>query len=106
MKLLRRALPALSLTSVLAGALRMRGKGGVPPQHGGWRELPCRARDWPQVDDDVHVVSLADDPADVAMMLSEHATSPTLNESRRVSATRRDRFTARLPLVSSGSRTV
>ncbi len=39
MKLLRRALLALSLASILAGGLRLRGKGGVPPQQGGWREL-------------------------------------------------------------------
>jgi hypothetical protein len=40
MKLLRRALMALSMAGVIAGALRVRGKGGVPPQNGGWRELP------------------------------------------------------------------
>ena len=39
MKLLRRALLALSLASLIAGSLRLRGKGGVPPQEGGWREL-------------------------------------------------------------------
>ncbi|MFZ4810844.1 MAG: hypothetical protein ACOYL9_05830 [Ilumatobacteraceae bacterium] len=39
MKLLRRALLALSLASVIAGVLRARGKGGVPPQEGGWTEL-------------------------------------------------------------------
>lgn len=38
-KLLRRALLALSLASVIAGSLRLRGKGGVPPQEGGWTEL-------------------------------------------------------------------
>jgi len=38
-KLLRRALWALSLGSLIAGALRLRGKGGVPPQEGGWKEL-------------------------------------------------------------------
>ncbi len=38
-KLLRRALLALSLASIIAGVLRLRGEGGVPPQHGGWREL-------------------------------------------------------------------
>jgi hypothetical protein len=38
-KLLRRALYALSLGSLIAGALRLRGKGGVPPQEGGWKEL-------------------------------------------------------------------
>lgn len=40
MKLLRRALFALSATGLIAAALRIRGRGGVPPQHGGWRELP------------------------------------------------------------------
>ncbi|MEI7990817.1 MAG: hypothetical protein WCH93_00130 [Actinomycetota bacterium] len=40
MKLLRRALMALSMAGMIAGALRIRGKGGVPPQNGGWRELP------------------------------------------------------------------
>jgi hypothetical protein len=39
MRLLRRAMLALSLASVIAGALRLRGKGGVPPQQGGWAEL-------------------------------------------------------------------
>ena len=39
MKLLRRALMALSLAGLVAAALRVRGRGGVPPQHGGWREL-------------------------------------------------------------------
>ena len=39
MKLLRRALVALSIASLVAGALRLRGTGGVPPQEGGWLEL-------------------------------------------------------------------
>lgn len=39
MTVLRRALLALSLASVIAGLLRLRGKGGVPPQEGGWTEL-------------------------------------------------------------------
>ncbi|MGE0000207.1 MAG: hypothetical protein AB7R77_24980 [Ilumatobacteraceae bacterium] len=39
MKLLRRALLALSLASMIAGLLRVRGKGGVPPQEGGWKEM-------------------------------------------------------------------
>jgi hypothetical protein len=36
---------ALSFASVFAGVLRLRGRGGVPPQEGGWRELriPPRA---------------------------------------------------------------
>jgi len=43
-KLLRQALLALSLASVIAGALRLRGKGGIPPQEGGWRELHVPAQ--------------------------------------------------------------
>lgn len=39
MKVLRRALVALSLASTIAGVLRLKGKGGVPPQAGGWREV-------------------------------------------------------------------
>ncbi|MFM8268046.1 MAG: hypothetical protein ACKOA2_08505 [Ilumatobacteraceae bacterium] len=39
MRLLRRALYALSLAATVAGVLRLRGKGGVPPQEGGWREI-------------------------------------------------------------------
>jgi hypothetical protein len=39
-KALRRALLALSVGGLIAGVLRVRGKGGVPPQQGGWRELP------------------------------------------------------------------
>ena len=39
MRLLRRALLALGLAGLIAAALRLRGKGGVPPQGGGWREL-------------------------------------------------------------------
>jgi len=41
-KLLRRALLALTLAGAIAGALRVRGRGGTPPQHGGWQpvELP------------------------------------------------------------------
>jgi hypothetical protein len=31
---------ALGMTGVIAAAVRLRGKGGVPPQNGGWRELP------------------------------------------------------------------
>ncbi|MET0326492.1 MAG: hypothetical protein ABW219_14805 [Ilumatobacteraceae bacterium] len=44
MKLLRRALFALSVAGAVAGALRLRGRGGTPPQHGGWQpiELPER----------------------------------------------------------------
>ena len=39
MTLLRRALVALGLAGLIAGALRVRGSGGTPPQSGGWREL-------------------------------------------------------------------
>jgi hypothetical protein len=39
MKVLRRALVALSLAGTIAGVLRLKGKGGVPPQAGGWREV-------------------------------------------------------------------
>lgn len=39
MKLIRRALGALLLAGVVAASLRVRGKGGTPPQHGGWRQL-------------------------------------------------------------------
>jgi hypothetical protein len=42
--MLRRALLALSLASVLAGGLRLRGKGGVPPQEGGWTEIKLPPR--------------------------------------------------------------
>ncbi|MEZ5271655.1 MAG: hypothetical protein R2694_05005 [Ilumatobacteraceae bacterium] len=44
MKVLRRALFALSLAGAIAGALRVRGKGGVPPQEGGWREVAVPPR--------------------------------------------------------------
>jgi hypothetical protein len=39
MRALRRAFVALGMAGVIAGALRLRGKGGVPPQEGGWREV-------------------------------------------------------------------
>ncbi|MDO9176406.1 MAG: hypothetical protein Q7V62_16480 [Actinomycetota bacterium] len=39
MKMLRRALVALSMAGTIAGVLRLRGSGGVPPQEGGWREV-------------------------------------------------------------------
>ena len=39
MKTLRRALVALSLAGFIAGVLRAKGKGGVPPQAGGWAIL-------------------------------------------------------------------
>ena len=39
MALLRRALVALGVAGLIAAVLRVRGKGGTPPQRGGWREL-------------------------------------------------------------------
>jgi len=44
MKLLRRIMSALAIAGLVAGVLRVRGSGGTPPQHGGWRplELPDR----------------------------------------------------------------
>ncbi|MGB0112202.1 MAG: hypothetical protein WBP59_03195 [Ilumatobacteraceae bacterium] len=39
MKLLRRALSALFVMGFVTGVLRVRGSGGTPPQHGGWRPL-------------------------------------------------------------------
>jgi hypothetical protein len=39
MKALRRAALALGVSALIAGLLRLRGTGGVPPQGGGWREL-------------------------------------------------------------------
>jgi hypothetical protein len=44
MKTLRRALVALSLAGTIAGILRAKGKGGVPPQEGGWREVSVPSR--------------------------------------------------------------
>ncbi|MEY3494055.1 MAG: hypothetical protein RL413_1473 [Actinomycetota bacterium] len=39
MKMLRRAMAALSFAGIIAAAIRVRGRGGVPPERGGWREL-------------------------------------------------------------------
>ena len=39
MTVLRRALVALGVASLIAAVLRLRGTGGTPPQGGGWREL-------------------------------------------------------------------
>jgi hypothetical protein len=39
MKLIRRALLALSVAGAIAATLRLKGKGGVPPQQGGWRDI-------------------------------------------------------------------
>ncbi|MFM7045853.1 MAG: hypothetical protein ACKOYG_09970 [Ilumatobacteraceae bacterium] len=44
MRLLRRAMVALSLAGTIAGLMRLRGKGGVPHQEGGWRELSVPPR--------------------------------------------------------------
>ena len=38
-KLLRRVLAALVMAGVAAAGIRLRGSGGGPPQHGGWRPL-------------------------------------------------------------------
>jgi hypothetical protein len=38
-KLLRRVATALFLSTLAAAALRVRGRGGVPPQRGGWTEV-------------------------------------------------------------------
>ena len=43
-KLLRRALFALWVAGVVAGAMRVRGRGGVPPQHGGWQPIDVEER--------------------------------------------------------------
>jgi hypothetical protein len=40
MKLFRRALAALTAAAIIAASIRLRGRGGVPPQRGGWREFP------------------------------------------------------------------
>ena len=37
--MLRRAIAALSLSCLFAAGLRLRGRGGIPPERGGWREL-------------------------------------------------------------------
>ena len=37
--LIRGAVTALAIAAGVAGALRLRGSGGVPPRTGGWREL-------------------------------------------------------------------
>ncbi len=38
--MIRRALLAVGIAGAVAAILRVRGSGGVPPQSGGWRELP------------------------------------------------------------------
>jgi hypothetical protein len=39
MKFLRRAFSAIVLMGLAAAVIRVRGSGGTPPQHGGWRPL-------------------------------------------------------------------
>ncbi|MDE0802757.1 MAG: hypothetical protein OSA99_05465 [Acidimicrobiales bacterium] len=39
MNLLRRAIAAIGVATIVASVLRARGTGGTPPQTGGWREL-------------------------------------------------------------------
>ncbi len=39
MRGLRRAVVAVAIGGVIAGVVRLRGGGVVPPQQGGWREL-------------------------------------------------------------------
>lgn len=39
MKVLRRVLSVLALAGAFAAVVRVRGMGGTPPQHGGWRPL-------------------------------------------------------------------
>lgn len=39
LSLFRGAITALAIAAGVAGALRLRGSGGVPPRGGGWREL-------------------------------------------------------------------
>jgi hypothetical protein len=43
MKLLSRAVMAVFMAGVFAAGLRLRGRGGTPPQHGGWRRLDLPA---------------------------------------------------------------
>jgi hypothetical protein len=43
-KLIRRALAALGLAAAIASALRLRGRGGTPPQHGGWQPIDLEER--------------------------------------------------------------
>jgi hypothetical protein len=38
-KVVRRILSTLVIAGIVAGVLRVRGVGGTPPQHGGWRPL-------------------------------------------------------------------
>lgn len=38
-KVLRRIIAALVMTGAAAAAIRVKGRGGIPPQHGGWRPI-------------------------------------------------------------------
>jgi len=38
-KTIRRAIGALTLACLFTAGLRLRGRGGIPPERGGWREL-------------------------------------------------------------------
>ena len=46
MKIVRRVLAALMMAGIAAAGIRVKGRGGTPPQHGGWRplELPDRRK--------------------------------------------------------------
>ncbi len=39
LRLIRGAIAAVGIAAGVAGALRLRGSGGVPSRSGGWREL-------------------------------------------------------------------
>ncbi|WP_162941968.1 hypothetical protein [Desertimonas flava] len=45
MKIVRRVMAALGLAGVIASALRLRGRGGTPPQHGGWQPVDLSSGD-------------------------------------------------------------
>jgi hypothetical protein len=38
-RIIRRAVVGLTLTSVMGLGIRLRGKGGTPPRTGGWKEV-------------------------------------------------------------------
>ncbi|MGB0730091.1 MAG: hypothetical protein ACPGT1_09640, partial [Ilumatobacteraceae bacterium] len=39
MRFARRIVSALIMTIAAAGAIRVKGRGGTPPRHGGWRPV-------------------------------------------------------------------
>ena len=45
MKLFRRVISAITLAGLIGAAIRVRGTGGTPPQHGGWRPLDIAGHD-------------------------------------------------------------